>query len=132
MPSKFTKSRNNYVIEKSKARLAENPMVNLILEQGEWIKLKQNDYDFRLDYNGYINKRDNDKKYSKRFDILNDFESEHSFTWLWENLGEKKSDDVLIRRERWLKGLKKDIFLDEAVNVLNDLKQTNIKISQLN
>ena len=126
------KSRNNYVIEKSKARLAENPMVNLILEQGEWIKLKQNDYDFRLDYNGYINKRDNDKKYSKRFDILNDFESELSFTWLWENLGEKKSDDVLIRRERWLKGLKKDIFLDEAVNVLNDLKQTNIKISQLN
>ena len=107
-------------------------MVNLILEQGEWIKLKQNDYDFRLDYNGYINKRDNDKKYSKRFDILNDFESELSFTWLWENLGEKKSDDVLIRRERWLKGLKKDIFLDEAVNVLNDLKQTNIKISQLN
>ena len=126
------KSRNNYVIEKSKARLAENPMVNLILEQGEWIKLKQNDYDFRLDYNGYINKRDNDKKYSKRFDILNDFESELSFTWLWENLGEKKSDDVLIRRERWLKGLTKDIFLDEAVNVLNDLKQTNIKISQLN
>ena len=126
------KSRNNYVIEKSKARLAENPMVNLILEQGEWIKLKQNDYDFRLDYNGYINKRDNDKKYSKRFDILNDFESELSFTWLWENLGEKKSDDVLIRRERWLKGLKKDIFLDEAVNVLNDLKQTNTKISQLN
>ncbi len=126
------KSRNNYAIEKSKARLAENPMVNLILEQGEWIKLKQDDYDFHLDYNGYINKRDNDKKYSKRFDILNDFQSDLSFIWLGENFSEKKSDDVLIRRERWLKGLKKDIFLDEAVNVLNDLKQTNIKISQLN
>ena len=126
------KSRNNYVIEKSKARLAENPMVNLIIEKGEWIKLKQNDYDFHLDYNGYINKRDNDKKYSKRFDILSDFESELSFIWLGDNLGIKKSDDVLIRRDRWLKGLKKDIFLDEAVNVLNDLKQTDIKISQLN
>ncbi len=126
------KSRNNYVIEKSKARLAENPMVNLIIEKGEWIKLKQNDYDFHLDYNGYINKRDNDKKYSKRFDILSDFESELSFIWLGDNLGTKKSDDVLIRRDRWLKGLKKDIFLDEAVNVLNDLKQTDIKISQLN
>ena len=126
------KSRNNYVIEKSKARLAENPMVNLIIEKGEWIKLKQNDYDFHLDYNGYINKRDNDKKYSKRFDILSDFESELSFIWLGDNLGTKKSDDVLIRRDRWLEGLKKDIFLDEAVNVLNDLKQTDIKISQLN
>ena len=126
------KSRNNYVIEKSKARLAENPMVNLIIEKGEWIKLKQNDYDFHLDYNGYINKRDNDKKYSKRFDILTEFESELSFIWLGDNLGTKKSDDVLIRRDRWLKGLKKDIFLDEAVNVLNDLKQTDIKISQLN
>ena len=126
------KSRNNYVIEKSKARLAENPMVNLIIEKGEWIKLKQNDYDFHLDYNGYINKRDNDKKYSKRFDILTDFESELSFIWLGDNLGTKKSDDVLIRRDRWLEGLKKDIFLDEAVNVLNDLKQTDIKISQLN
>ena len=42
-----------------------------------------------------------------------------------------KSDDILIRRDRWLKGLKKDIFLDEAVNVLNDLKKDDIKLSQL-
>ena len=125
-------SRNTYAIEKSKARLAKNPMINLIHEQGEWIKLKQNDYNFHLNYNSYINKRDNDKKYSERFDVLNEFESELSFIWLEENTNVDKSSDIVIRRDRWLKGLKKDIFLDEAVNVLNDLKKDDIKLSQLN
>ena len=124
--------RNTYVIEKSKARLAKNPMINLIHEQGEWIKLKQNDYNFHLNYISYINKRDNDKKYSERFDVLNEFESKLSFIWLEENMNIDKSNDILIRRDRWLKGLKKDIFLDEAVNVLNDLKKDDIKLSQLN
>ena len=125
-------SRNTYVIEKSKARLAKNPMINLIHEQGEWIKLKQKDYDFHLNYNSYINKRDNDKKYSERFDVLKEFESELAFTWLEINMNIDKSNDILIRRDRWLKGLKKDIFLDEAVNVLNDLNHDHIKLSQLN
>ena len=124
--------RDTYVIEKSKARLAKNPMINLIHEQGEWIRLKQNDYNFHLNYISYINKRDNDKKYSERFDVLNEFESKLSFIWLEENMGIDKSNDILIRRDRWLKGLKKDIFLDEAVNVLNDLKKDDIKLSQLN
>jgi len=124
--------RDTYVIEKSKARLAKNPMINLIHEQGEWIKLKQNDYNFHLNYISYINKRDNDKKYSERFDVLNEFESKLSFIWLEENMNIDKSNDILIRRDRWLKGLKKDIFLDEAVNVLNDLKKDNTKLSQLN
>ena len=124
--------RDTYVIEKSKARLAKNPMINLIHEQGEWIKLKQNDYNFHLNYISYINKRDNDKKYSERFDVLNEFESKLSFIWLEENMNIDKSNDILIRRDRWLKGLKKDIFLDEAVNVLNDLKKDDIKLSQLN
>ena len=124
--------RNTYVIEKSKARLAKNPMINLIHEQGEWIRLKQNDYNFHLNYISYINKRDNDKKYSERFDVLNEFESKLSFIWLEENMNIDKSNDILIRRDRWLKGLKKDIFLDEAVNVLNDLKKDNTKLSQLN
>ena len=124
--------RNTYVIEKSKARLAKNPMINLIHEQGEWIRLKQNDYNFHLNYISYINKRDNDKKYSERFDVLNEFESKLSFIWLEENMNIDKSNDILIRRDRWLKGLKKDIFLDEAVNVLNDLKKDDIKLSQLN
>ena len=125
-------SRNTYVIEKSKARLAKNPMINLIHEQGEWIKLKQKDYDFHLNYNSYISKRDNDKKYSERFDVLKEFESELAFTWLEINMNIDKSNDILIRRDRWLKGLKKDIFLDEAVNVLNDLNHDHIKLSQLN
>ena len=125
-------SRNTYVIEKSKARLAKNPMINLIHEQGEWIKLKQKDYDFHLNYNSYISKRDNDKKYSERFDVLKEFESELAFTWLEINMNIDKSNDILIRRDRWLKGLKKDIFLDEAVNVLNDLNHDDIKLSQLN
>ena len=124
--------RDKYVIERSKARLASNPLVNLILEQGEWIKIKQEDYNFHLDYNSYMDKREDDKKYTKKFEVLNDFRSDLSFIWLEQNEYSNETDDIIVRRDRWLETLKKDIFLDEAVNVLDDLSQSNTKLSQLN
>ena len=104
----------------------------MILEQGEWIKIKQEDYNFHLDYNSYIDKREDDKKYTKKFEVLNDFRSDLSFIWLEQNEYSNETDDILVRRDRWLETLKKDIFLDEAVNVLDDLSQSNTKLSQLN
>ncbi len=38
--------------------------------------------------------------------------------------------DLKDRRDRWVKGLKKDMYIEEAVNILNDLNQNfNEKIS---
>ena len=72
-----------------------------------------------------------DEKYSKRFEIIEDFESELSISWLPDNYEVMTSfKDMKIRRDRWVKGLKKDMYIEEAVNILYDLNQNfNQKLS---
>ena len=35
------------------------------------------------------------------------------------------------KRKRWNKGLKKDIYVEEAIHVLQDLKMANIKVKKM-
>ena len=99
-------------------------MTKLILEQGEWIKLKQNDFNYDLDYETYINERNKDKSYSDRFKVLENFNSGLSIKWLPDSFELiKSSKDLKERREKWVSGLKKDMYIEEAINILNDLNQ---------
>ena len=114
----------NYIISKSKNRIKNNPLTKLILEQGEWIKLKQNDFNYDLDYETYINERNKDKSYSDRFKVLENFNSGLSIKWLPDSFELiKSSKDLKERREKWVSGLKKDMYIEEAINILNDLNQ---------
>jgi carboxyl-terminal processing protease len=123
----------NYILSKSKDRIDNNPLIKLILEQGEWIKIKQNDYDYELDYSSYINERDKDKSYSKRFEVLQEFNSGLSINWLPDSYElTKPSKDLTLRRDRWVTSLKGDMYIEEAVNILEDLNQDFDKILSLN
>ena len=108
-------------------------MIKLILEQGEWIKFKQNDFDYHLDYLSYMSERDKDESYSKRFEILKDFNSWLFIKWLpdpFDVIGSE--EDFRDRRDRWVKGLKKDMYIEEAVNILTDLNQNFNETLSLN
>ncbi len=123
----------NYIISKSKDRIENNPLIKLILEQGEWIKFKQNDFDYHLDYLSYMSERDKDESYSKRFEILKDFNSGLFIKWLpvpFDVIGSE--EDFRDRRDRWVKGLKKDMYIEEAVNILTDLNQNFNETLSLN
>ena len=105
----------------------------MILEQGEWIKIKQNDYDYELDYLSYITERDKDKSYSKRFEVLQEFNSGLSIRWLPDSYElAEPSKDLRLRRDRWVKSLTRDMYIEEAVNVLDDLNQDFDKTLSLN
>ena len=36
-------------------------------------------------------------------------------------MGDEIPDEIIERRNRWIDDLKKDLYVDEAVNILNDL-----------
>ena len=119
-----TNTEYNNVILKSKNRIENNPLIKLILEQGKWIKIKQNDFDYNLDYKSYIKVRDEDRLYSKRFDVLENFDSGLSITWLPDPIKDVESkEDLSTRRFNWAEGLKKDMYIDEAVSILYDIDQ---------
>ncbi len=116
----------NYIISKSKNRLDNNPLIRLIIEQAEWIKHKQDDYDYPLDYKSYLDERESDKTISERFDVLDNYDSGLSIIWLPDPIQTKGSkQDYIIKKDRWVKGLKKDMYLDEAINILTDISSNN-------
>ena len=118
--------RYNTIISKSKNRIKNNPLIKLINEQGQWVKIKQNDFKYNLDYKSYIKVRDEDLLYSKRFEILEEFDSGLSISWLPESIKEIEfKNDFSSRRNKWVERLKKDMYVDEAVNILNDLIQNS-------
>jgi carboxyl-terminal processing protease len=118
---------NNYdfSLERSKQRLEENPFVTLIEDQAAWIKEQQDDSHYYLDYDSYENERQSDKNYSDRFKKISEFESNLEFQWLPEAASaQTPNEDLIEKRERWQKSLKKDLYISEAVEILKDLSTT--------
>jgi len=124
-----------YAIERSKQRLADNPFVHLIEEQAKWVKSRQDDYAFSLNYQSFLAQEEREKKKTKKFKKLSEFQSIISFKTLPRDLQLIQKDEVLKeKRVRWEESLAKDIYVDEAVNVLNDLvkiKGSTTPIAQL-
>jgi len=115
-------------VEKSKKRLADNPHITLIEENAKWIKEQQDENVIPLNYDDYVAKADRAKKQSERFKNLREYDSKLTFESLKYETELFTKDSILReKRDRWHKELAKDIYVEEAVNVLKDLHMDNIK-----
>ena len=111
-----------YSLSRSKQRIKDNPFITLIDEQALWIKKQQENYIYSLDFTSYKATRQSNKTYSERFKKLGEYESSFEFQWLPEaRLEVEVNDDLIIKRKRWQKSLKKDIYISEAIEILKDL-----------
>ncbi len=109
-------------LENSKNRISKNEFFNIIDEQAKWVKEQQEDNIISLNYDTYKMDMDNNKKESEKFNKIDDFKSNFRFEWLKDNLpGEKVPDEIVERRNKWIDNLKKDLYVDEAINILSDL-----------
>ena len=109
-------------LENSKNRISKNEFFNIIDEQAKWVKEQQEDNIVSLNYDTYKMDMDNNKKESEKFKKIDDFKSNFRFEWLKDNLpGEKVPDEIVERRNKWIDNLKKDLYVDEAINILSDL-----------
>jgi carboxyl-terminal processing protease len=80
---------------------------------------------FRLNYDKYRASLDVSESEAKRFEELSNYETNLTFESLSQELKLMEQDSVLKeKRERWHKSLSKDAYIEEALNVLNDLKMT--------
>ena len=112
----------DFVVEQSKKRIESNSYMMLIDEQAQWIKSQQYDDMYSLNYENYSKERKLRIEETAKYDQLDDFKS--SFTLQAPKLDIpvlEKDADLKERRIRWEEGLEKDIYLFEAVNVLEDL-----------
>ncbi|WP_304196561.1 carboxy terminal-processing peptidase [Flavobacterium alvei] len=116
--SKFSK-----VIADSKNRIAQNPQFKLIEENAKWIdeRSKENNYSLKLE-----NFKKNQKLIedtNKKFKSIADYNYNLKFTSLPKEAEAMKTDVSLKeKRERWHESLSKDIYVEEALNILDDLQ----------
>ena len=114
---------HNKSLENSKNRISKNEFFNIINEQAKWVKEQQDDNIVSLNYDSYKMDMDNNKKESEKFKKIEDFKSNYKFEWLRDAriMGDEIPDEIIERRNRWIDDLKKDLYVDEAVNILSDL-----------
>ena len=110
-------------IRKSKKRMADNKYLKLVDENAKWIKSVRDDKLINLNYDKFKLELDENSSKTEKFKELNDFSMDYNFKSLPYELDLIKNDSVLgLKRSRWHKSLNKDFYIDEALNVLSDLR----------
>ena len=111
-------------IKKSEERMSGNEQLKLIAENAKWVKSKIDETVFSLNYNKYKEKLELNEAESKQFDAISNYTTNLTFdsTSYEKELFETDTTDLKEKRERWHTSLSKDVYVEEALNVLEDLK----------
>ncbi|MCD2257684.1 carboxy terminal-processing peptidase [Psychroserpens luteolus] len=112
-------------IAKSKERMANNEQLKLIDANAQWVKKIRDREMYSLNYDDYKKALESNEEESKRFEKLSDYKTNLTFQSLPYEMKLMNKDSILKeKRERWHVSLSKDVYIEEALNVLNDLKMT--------
>ncbi len=119
-------------IASSSQRMAANPQIKLIEENAKWLKDQQDKTSVSLNYSLYKKDERENREMSEYFDAISDYDSKLTFESLKYEEELFTQDQVLReKRDRWHQDLAKDVYVEEAINVLQDLKINNIKKGKL-
>ncbi len=135
-PADYTKW-NGYVdfektIEKSKERMTKSEQLKLIDESAKWIQEQRQKDIYPLNFATYKEKILFSEEQAKRFDSISDYKTNLSFVSLPYEQKMFKTDTTLAeKRERWHENLSKDVYVEEAILVLEDMKINSLKRSKV-
>lgn len=119
-------------IESSVTRMKSSDQLQLIDDYAKWISDRRNDQTWPLSYTAYKERLDKSEEFAKRFDAIDEYDSKLVYKSLPYEQELFEQDTILKeKRERWHENLAKDAYIEEAINVLQDLKQNNIKRDKL-
>lgn len=112
------------VLQNSRERLSANKYVALLDKEARFISEQRNDRRTALDLGSYRKEKESLKLRSKEFEALDNYDTAFSFSSLPYERALFDQDSILReKRDRWHKELASDVYLEEAIAVLRDLKQ---------
>jgi len=111
----------------SLGRISSNQSFNAIKESTNWLS-KINDKEYSLKLEKYRAEQKQIKATLKQIDDINKTTPELELAMIPNDEKKLSADnDKLERRKQWMKNLSKDIYLNESVNVMNDMiRQTSL------
>lgn len=124
-PARYTRLNNDFspVIEKAKARIAEDPYFKQVRENIEWLKARKENKEIPLSLDEFRAEDEQYRAEAKRFDQIDKFQSNLDYlSPAYERPLIEKDTTLASKRKTWHKDLKKDATLQQAVEILSDMK----------
>jgi carboxyl-terminal processing protease len=113
----------NSAIANSKKRILSNQQFKLIEENAKWLENRNNEFDYNLKIEKFTEQRTNLEATSKIYKNINKYSNNLVFNSLPYEIEKMKADlSLKEKREEWHNNLSKDVYIEEAINVLDDLQ----------
>lgn len=117
----------NQAIINSKARIATNEQFKLIEDNAKWIDSRSNDNLYSLNMEKFKIAQSAIEDKAKMYRPLSKYKNNLQFNSLPYEIEQIKSDLTLKeKRDRWHESLSRDIYVEEAINVLDDLQNKSV------
>ncbi|MCI9845155.1 carboxy terminal-processing peptidase [Flavobacterium pectinovorum] len=116
----------NQAIQNSKLRIAQNPQFKLIEDNAKWIDVKNKENTYSLNIKSFKATQEQVESEGKKYKPIADYKNNLIFKSLpYENLEMASDASLKEKREAWHQALAKDVYVEEALNVLDDLQSKN-------
>jgi carboxyl-terminal processing protease len=117
----------NQAIINSKNRISINPNFKLIEENAKWIDSRSKDNVYSLNIDKFTAAQSLIEEKAKKYKPIIDYKNTLTFNSLPNEMKAINTDISLKeKRERWHEALSKDIYVEEALNVLDDLQSRSM------
>ena len=120
----WTKQQNfDKAVQNSKARMAANDKFKLIEENAKWIKSRDQETTYSLNMATFKKEQSALEDLGKKYKSIGEYQNTLKFKSLpYEQDAMSKDLSLKEKRERWHESLSKDIYVEEAINILDDLQ----------
>ncbi len=116
-------TNHDKAIANSKKRLENNAHLKLIDENAKWIDQRDNQNTYSLEIKSFKKEQKQIEEAAKKFKAIADYSNSFKFQSLpYEQELMLKDESLKEKRESWHESLSKDIYVEEAIHVLDDLQ----------
>ncbi|UPQ77805.1 carboxy terminal-processing peptidase [Flavobacterium azooxidireducens] len=110
-------------VQNSKARMAQDEHFQLIEKSARWTKERRDAAVYSLKLDAFTAEQNSLEEKSKQFKPISDYKNDLVFKPVPQDFELMSKDESFKeKRERWFESLSKDIYVEEALNVLDDLQ----------
>ncbi len=116
-------------LQNSKNRIQGNQQFKLIDDNAKWLDRRKDDNVYSLNIDKFKKEIAAVEMESKKYKAISDYKNTLVFKSLPEELLQIEKDSVLKeKRVRWHESLSKDVYVEEALRILGDLKTKKVAL----
>lgn len=135
-PAKYDTYNNAVDVQKlaelSKARTSKDEVFSLMVENAERIKAEEKDKSHSLVEAEYVKEIQEAKDISEKMEEFQERPSKFTIVNPKEDMAKINLDSTTIaKNDEWIKNLKKDIYVAETVNIINDMTRMSVNVNNM-